>query len=185
MLGHLLLAVLIGAWLCFETWLTTVHSRLDANRETTTKWVMSLSFFGGALGGFAFEPARAAFMEPFGAARFVGLLIIACGFALRVTAVRQLGDNFNVDPQVRPDQKLMRQGVYSVVRHPGYLADLLAYIGLAVVYLHPIPSLLVVVVPVTGLLYRIRIEEAMLDDAFGAAYQAYREETSALIPWIY
>ena len=184
-MGHSILAVLLGMWFVFEIWLTLVHSFKHEERETFSKWVMFSTLNVSLFGGFIFEGPREAFLESFSLVRYAGLIVIFAGLILRVAAVRQLGASFNVDPQVLPGQKLVRVGLYRYLRHPGYLADLVAFAGLAIVFWNPLSSLLVLLLPTIGILYRIRVEEKILKDAFGPAYKAYRQETSALVPWIY
>ena len=47
-------------------------------------------------------------------------------------------------------------------------------------------SILVLVIPCTAAcLWRIHIEEAVLAQAFGAEYAAYRQHTKRLVPLVY
>ena len=184
-MGHVILAGLLGVWFVFETWLTLIHSTKQDKRETVSKWIMISTLNVGVFGGFFFEGARESFFASFSLVRYAGLITIFGGFILRVASVRKLGASFNIDPQTRPDQKLVQDGLYRYFRHPGYLADFIAFAGLALVFWNPISSLLVLLLPPIGILYRIRVEEKLLLEAFGSDYREYCKNTSALIPWIF
>ena len=184
-MGHLILAALLSIWIVFETWVTLIHSIKQDKRETASKWIMFSTLNVGVFGGFIFEGARESFLESFSLIRYGGIAVIFAGFLLRIFAVRKLGKSFNIDPQTRPDQKLIQDGLYRYFRHPGYLADIIAFAGLALVFWNPITSLLVLFLPPVGILHRIRVEEKMLLKAFGSDYEAYCKKTSALFPWIY
>lgn len=79
------------------------------------------------------------------------------------------------------EQQLVTTGIRAYVRHPVYLAHLCEMLGwslgtgLAVCY-----GLLVFAV-ITGATM-IRMEDAELEERFGAAYAAYRERVPALLP---
>ncbi len=64
----------------------------------------------------------------------VGTVVTASGIALRVLAMRILGERFQLTPrQVNDAPRLITTGPYAVVRHPGYTALLLAFTGLALI----------------------------------------------------
>jgi protein-S-isoprenylcysteine O-methyltransferase Ste14 len=86
---------------------------------------------------------------------------------------------------IRQDQRVMRSGLYGLMRHPSYTGLLLA---IAAVGMHTRNwlALAIVILPTTAaLLYRIRIEEAALTQAFGQEYVEYSAETKRLIPGLY
>ncbi len=111
-----------------------------------------------------------------------GLLLMAGGLLVRVCSMRALGKSYSVDLAVDRDQALVTRGIYSVIRHPIYLGDLILYVaaGLAVSNYAVILILSASSVPVY--LRRIGQEERMMIESYGDAYGEYRKHTRKLIP---
>src|SRR5262249_51233447 len=87
--------------------------------------------------------------------------------------------------RIEAGQEIVRRGPYAIVRHPGYLGSLLTWTGIALTS----GNLLCFAVSVAALVaaygYRIASEEAMLRDAFGARYEAYRREVRRIVPFVW
>lgn len=125
----------------------------------------------------------------FGAVRlplfWIGLLLMATGMMLRFWSIRVLADFFTVDVTIREGHELIRRGPYRLLRHPSYTGALMTFLGFGLALGNPW-SLLVVMVPVTiAFLWRIRIEEQVLADAFPAQYPEYARQTKRLIPFVW
>jgi len=60
----------------------------------------------------------------------VGCALICSGSALRVACYRELGRFFTWDLSIKPDQRLITTGPYSIVRHPAYTGNCLIAVGL-------------------------------------------------------
>ena len=115
----------------------------------------------------------------------IGLVLIVAGLALRWFAILSLKQHFTVDVAIAADHRIVTSGVYGILRHPAYAGTLLSFFGLGIYFMNTW-SLLVLCVPVTAaFLYRIRVEETALTDAFGDEYRTYQSTTKRLIPGIY
>jgi protein-S-isoprenylcysteine O-methyltransferase Ste14 len=114
--------------------------------------------------------------------KIASLLVMIVGLAIRWTAVISLGKAFSANVAILETQTVKTSGLYRFVRHPSYLGLLLI---LAAVGLHTRNWLAfgIAVIPTTAaLLYRIHVEEAALNSAFGDEYAAYSKRTKRLIP---
>lgn len=124
----------------------------------------------------------------FGGAHWLVIVAIAMlltGIVFRSTAILSLGKAFSSNVAIRTDQTIYRGGLYRFLRHPAYTGSLLAFLGLAL-SLRNWLAFSVLFVPVTAaFLYRIHVEEAALNEAFGAQYASYSRQTKRLIPGIY
>jgi protein-S-isoprenylcysteine O-methyltransferase Ste14 len=117
-------------------------------------------------------------------ARWLGLGMCVAGGAIRLLALRRLGQQFSAYVTLQAEHRLVEDGIYAWIRHPLYLSLLLAGPGVALVFRNELawPILFVAFVFVAG---RIRREEAMLGSHFGAQFSRYRARTWALMPHIY
>ena len=115
----------------------------------------------------------------------IGILLIALGAALRQWAMSTLGRFFTYDVRISPGQTVVDRGPYRVVRHPSYSALLLLFAGLGLASDNWLALPLFVVLPTIGLVWRIRVEEAALTNAFGDAYHRYAESRKRLVPGLW
>jgi protein-S-isoprenylcysteine O-methyltransferase Ste14 len=113
------------------------------------------------------------------------ILVLVTGLAIRWTAILSLGKAFSSNVAIRSNQTIYRGGLYRWLRHPSYTGSLLSFLALGIETRNWI-AFVVILTPVTAaFLYRIHVEEAALNEAFGAEYAAYSQETKRLIPGIY
>ena len=95
----------------------------------------------------------------------ISLLLLAGGLVIRWTAILTLGSFFNTRVAIHQDHRLIRTGLYRLVRHPSYSGLLLVFLGLGF-SLGNWLSVAVIVVPFFAvLLYRIQVEESSLVEA--------------------
>jgi protein-S-isoprenylcysteine O-methyltransferase Ste14 len=141
-----------------------------------------LSVPAGIVLGFTVYGRVGAF-EPYVAA--CGALMLVAGTALRWAAVRALWSYFTVNVSILEGQRVVRRGLYRVVRHPSYTGLLLRYLGLGLSFANWLSAALVFLPLLCATLYRIRVEEAALREHFGEEYTAYARDTKRLVPGVY
>lgn len=113
-------------------------------------------------------------------------MIVAIGSVWFVSAaVRTLGKQWSLAARVLEGHKLVTEGPYRIVRNPIYtgMFGMLLATGLAIS--HWIGLLIAVVVFIVGTLIRVRSEEKLLREAFGAEFTAYERKVPALIPFLF
>jgi len=108
------------------------------------------------------------------------LAFLAGGHVLCAVTLLQLGRSFSVMPEAR---KLVTAGLYSRVRHPLYMAEAVATLGVFLQY-RTLGAALLVAAQFAVQLWRMREEEKVLDAQF-PEYAAYRARTARLIPGVY
>ena len=113
-----------------------------------------------------------------------GLGILAAATLLHVWARRHLGRNWSSQVMIKDDHQLVRTGPYHLVRHPIYTAILGLAIGTAMVS-GRVVSLLGCAVIAFAYVRKLRIEERMLGETFGAAWEGYRKRSWALVPGVF
>ncbi len=117
--------------------------------------------------------------------RWVGLGCSAFGTVLRIWSMYTLGRYYTRTLVTTSDQPVVQHGPYRFVRHPGYLAALLIWVGAAIASGSVLATILVFALLIIAYSYRIKNEERMLVEALGTKYSDYQRKTSRLIPFIY
>jgi protein-S-isoprenylcysteine O-methyltransferase Ste14 len=82
------------------------------------------------------------------------------------------------------DDVLLREGVYSVVRHPRYLSVIIGISGFAMVVDY-LGAYLVVLGTIPALFLVTLLEERELESRFGEDYLEYRSQVPAILPKIW
>jgi protein-S-isoprenylcysteine O-methyltransferase Ste14 len=154
--------------------------------DRSNRWVIAALSLIGVLA--AFLPAwtdRNEFWTLDGdAIRWLGVVLFAAGGALRLWPVVVLGNRFSGLVAIQPGHTLVTSGVYGVIRHPSYLGLLVNSLGWALAFRSGV-GLLITALIIPVILTRIRAEERLLRTEFGSEYDAYRAQTSRLIPGLY
>lgn len=112
---------------------------------------------------------------------WAGVALAACGFALRIAAMSQLGTRFSPLVAVQREHTLETRGLYGAIRHPGYLGALLGCLGSALAFDSAL-ALPLFAIMLGAELARVRREEVLLARHFGAQWGAYAARTGALWP---
>ncbi len=118
------------------------------------------------------------------ALRYLGLALYAGGNLLALVALRALGKQYSGYVTLQEDHQLVQTGIYGVIRHPIYLRAILVMLGLPLVFRSwlALPALALGAVFAAA---RIRQEEKLLAEQFGAEFEAYRRRTWRLLPFVY
>ena len=111
-------------------------------------------------------------------------MLFATGGALRIWPVFVLGPRCSGLVAIQPGHTLVTGGIYGVIRHPSYLGLIVNSLGWALAFRSAVGVLLTALL-LPPLIARIRAEERLLRNEFGAEYEAYCRRTSRLIPGIY
>jgi protein-S-isoprenylcysteine O-methyltransferase Ste14 len=112
-----------------------------------------------------------------------GLLIELCGMWMALGARIQLG--FFTSGKSAENPVLVKRGVYRYIRHPIYAGTFLVLLAWPLVYGAPVTAMLTLIVGVIFCYRRMKQEDAVMLERFGAEYEAYMRETDALIPAIW
>lgn len=114
-----------------------------------------------------------------------GLAFFLAGAVIRWIAILQLGNRFTVNVSIQNDHLLKSDGLYKYIRHPSYLGSLQMLAGLGLMLTNWISLAAIFLPPLITFIYRIHIEEKVLEAAFGSQYLQYKRTTWKLIPGIY
>jgi protein-S-isoprenylcysteine O-methyltransferase Ste14 len=152
--------------------------RLHPIRRTSGACPRIAAIFGGFLtSGFLLLNQRTDLPL---AAQVASSLLVLAGNGFAIYVLTHLGRSFSILPESR---KLVTSGPYHVVRHPLYLAEAVATLGILVQFISPW-SLLLVAGQIAFQIVRIHYEENILRQTF-PEYRLYSQHTWQLIPMIY
>jgi protein-S-isoprenylcysteine O-methyltransferase Ste14 len=115
----------------------------------------------------------------------VSLLLLVGGFIIRWTAILTLGRFFTTSVAIHEGHRLVRTGLFRLVRHPSYSGLVLLFLGMALSFGNWLSFAIIVVPFLAALLYRIQVEESSMVEALGQDYVEYCRTTKRLVPGIF
>jgi protein-S-isoprenylcysteine O-methyltransferase Ste14 len=112
----------------------------------------------------------------------VGVVLLVGSTAFTIWARIVLGRMWSSMPVKRAGHELRTDGPYRVTRHPIYTGIIGMTLGTALI--NGIGTWgAALILFIAGLIYKLRVEERLMRDAFGDAYTAYKARVPGLLPW--
>ncbi len=150
--------------------------------------VLAWLFFVGASGYFLyplwFSWSAIEWNPP--AIFFIGVALVILGGGLRWYAIKTLGCYFTTVIAISRNHQVVQHGPYRYIRHPSYTGVLIMGIGMGLMMGNGVSVCFLLAGILTGLLYRISVEEKALCRFIGNAYIQYMQRVhSKLIPFIF
>jgi protein-S-isoprenylcysteine O-methyltransferase Ste14 len=112
-----------------------------------------------------------------------GAALCLTGLAFTVIGSIRLGPNLSPFPKPRDDGGLVREGIFSLVRHPIYSGFILLTLGWSLVW-SSLAALIGALILLAFFDIKARREERWLETTF-AEYAEYRQKVKKLIPFVY
>lgn len=113
----------------------------------------------------------------------IGLTLCIVGAIIACWSRFMLGKNWSLSVQRKENHELVKTGIYKIVRHPIYLGLLLLFIGNTLI-VGDYRGIIAVLIVFISFWFKLRKEEQLLLEVFGAQYTKYKSSTKALIPFI-
>jgi protein-S-isoprenylcysteine O-methyltransferase Ste14 len=114
-----------------------------------------------------------------------GLALAVIGLIIRVYSILTLNKQFTYTVTRIEDHELIDSGLYKWIRHPGYLGQLIIFLGISATLSNWISILLMIIPVLSGYLNRIGVEEKFMERQMGQKYLDYKGRTKRLIPGVY
>jgi protein-S-isoprenylcysteine O-methyltransferase Ste14 len=164
---------------------TATLRRDGAWRERT---LLAIAF----LGLFAIPALNLATGWPRALAHDLGYGLVASGTALFVFSLwlfrrshKDLGRQWSAALEVREGHRVVRKGVYRLIRHPMYASFWLWAAAQACLLPNLVAALSGLIAVALLFFARVSFEERMMIEMFGEDYRRYMRETKRIIPGVY
>jgi protein-S-isoprenylcysteine O-methyltransferase Ste14 len=160
-------------------------SKVTTSSDRGSLWLLYGLITVGYSLSFAIGATKIGRIYPWNTFFATGMALFAIGFMIRIYSILTLRQYFTYAVAKVENHKIIDTGLYSVIRHPGYLGQFIIFIGISTSISNWL-SVLLMMIPVTlGYLYRIKVEEKFMVEQLGEDYLNYQERTKRLIPMIY
>jgi len=112
----------------------------------------------------------------------IGFIFYISGHLLRNWSIRTMKENWSLQIEIQKEQRIVKEGPYQWMRHPGYVAAILKGAGFVLIpnSYYTLLYLLLVYIPVV--LVRAWLEEKILIQHFGHLYLDYKKEVYGFLP---
>ncbi len=117
---------------------------------------------------------------------WLGAVLVAAGVLITWIGVRTLSsDRWWSKPKFKTERReqLVDTGIYSILRHPTYLGQILMLYGLALLTALQVALVSAACLHIYLAFIHARVEEQRCIEIFGDQYRDYMNRTDAIIPW--
>jgi protein-S-isoprenylcysteine O-methyltransferase Ste14 len=161
------------------------RTAIVASKDKGSLWVLSGSIAIGYSLSFAIGATKFGRVAPWSVFLAVGAALVIIGLVVRISSILTLRQYFTYSVAKVENHALVQTGLYKIIRHPGYLGQLLIFLGLAAALSNWLAILLMMIPVSIGYIYRMNVEERFMAEQLGQPYLDYRKRTKRIIPAIY
>jgi protein-S-isoprenylcysteine O-methyltransferase Ste14 len=148
-------------------------------------WLLTISISIGFWMSFIIASTKIGRIYHWNTFFIIGSILALIGLIIRVTSILTLKQQFTYTVTKIEDHELIVTGLYKRIRHPGYLGQLIIFLGISTCLSNWISILLMIIPVLFGYLNRINVEEKFMVEQIGQKYVDYQKRTKRLIPTIY
>jgi len=161
------------------------RGRVTSSGDRGSLWLLyGLITLGYAL-SFSIGATKIGRVYPWNIFFAIGMALTAIGLTVRVHSILTLRQFFTYSVAKVENQKIIESGLYKFIRHPGYLGQLIIFLGISISLSNWLSILFMIIPVMVGYLYRIQVEERFMLEEMGENYLDYQSRTKRIIPLIY
>ena len=172
----------------FELFMNLRQKRENQGVNASDKnslWVLYGLITVGYFLSFTIGAIKIGRIQPWNLFFAIGMILFAAGLVIRLLSIATLKKYFTYSVSTVQEHEIVDKGFYKYIRHPGYLGQLIIFLGISMSISNWI-SMLAMIIPVAvGYAYRIAVEERFMAEQFGNDYLEYQKRTKKLIPLVY
>ena len=184
--------ILILAFSYLYVFFEILMSRIGRRNKTIEKssdkgsiWVLIIAIFIGYTISSRLAASSTGRLAPWNTYFAIGSVLILIGLYIRISSILALKQQFTYTVTKMENHELIVTGWYRYIRHPGYLGQLIIFLGIATAMSNWLSVAGMMLPVLAGFIYRIRVEEKFMREQMGQKYLDYQKRTSRLIPKIY
>ena len=148
-------------------------------------WILSVCIAIGYLLSFSIGATRIGRIYHWDTFFVIGAFLTIIGLIIRINSILTLKQHFTYTVTKIEHHQLIETGFYQYIRHPGYLGQIIIFIGIATSISNWLSVLLMMIPVLVGYINRIRVEERFMTENMGTEYIDFQKKTKRLIPGIY
>jgi protein-S-isoprenylcysteine O-methyltransferase Ste14 len=148
-------------------------------------WVLIISISVGYAASFNIGATKIGRMNHWDVFFAIGAIMIIIGLIIRITSILTLKQHFTYTVAKIENHELIETGLYKIIRHPGYMGQLLIFTGTAATLSNWLSVVSMFFPVLVGYVYRISVEEKFMIEQMGQKYKDCQKRTKRLIPLIY
>jgi protein-S-isoprenylcysteine O-methyltransferase len=160
-------------------------SKVTRSGDKGSIWLLYILITLGYALSFAIGATKIGRMPYWNTFFAIGAVLVVLGLVIRIVSIMTLRQYFTYSVAKVEGHQLIETGLYKNIRHPGYLGQLMIFLGLSISLSNWLSILLMMIPVVIGYIYRIRVEEKFMADQLGEIYLNYQRRTKRIIPLIY
>lgn len=116
--------------------------------------------------------------------QLTGLVVFVIFSWVQVIAMKGLGNFYSQDVVILKKHQLQTNGIYKFCRHPQYLAQFFADIGIGFALLSYLIIPLAIIETILFIM-RAKFEDSVLENHFKSEFLEYKKKTKSFIPFIW
>lgn len=159
--------------------------KISKSGDRGSIWLLTISITTGFWLSFIIASTKIGRIYHWTTFFVVGSFLVLTGLIIRVISIMKLRQQFTYTVTKIENHELIETGLYRTIRHPGYLGQLIIFLGISVCLSNWISILLMIVPVLLGYLNRMNVEEKFMAEQMGQKYIDYRKRTKKLIPMLY
>jgi protein-S-isoprenylcysteine O-methyltransferase Ste14 len=176
---------LYGCFEVFMNWRQRGQGKLRSSGDKGSLWALYVLITLGYFLSFSIGATKIGRVYEWDTFFAIGVALIAPGLIIRIHSMLTLKQYFIYSVAKADDHQLVETGLYKVIRHPGYLGQLMIFLGISISLSNWLAILAMTIPIVIGYGYRIHVEEKFMLEQLGKNYLDYQKRTKRLIPMIY
>ena len=180
-------AYLYGFFELFMSWRQKQNRKHEIVKsgDKSSIWILTILIGIGYLLSFSIGATRTGRIYHWDIFFTIGAILTIVGLIIRITSILTLKQHFTYTVTKIENHELIETGIYKSIRHPGYLGQIIIFIGIATAISNWLSILLMMIPVLYGYINRIRVEERFMTENMGTKYIDYQKKTKRLIPGIY
>ncbi len=148
-------------------------------------WILTICIAIGYSLAFSIASTKIGRIYHWDAFFIIGAIFSMTGLIIRINSILTLKKQFTYTVTKIENHQLIETGLYKIIRHPGYLGQLIIFLGISTSLSNWLSILSMIISVSIGYIYRIKTEEKFMIEQMGDRYIDYQKRTKRLIPMIY